>query len=167
MKPKTVGRANKGQIPDARVEFNHVGIIAGTIVLTADGEIPVQYLNKGDRIITRNAGMVALHAAKLTRQSVPAVRVAAGALGQKAPDTHVILPASQPVLVRDWRAKSIAGQNQAVLPAGCLIDGDQITDLGTRPMVLIQLGFDAPHVIYADGMELSVPALTQVVEAAA
>lgn len=159
MKPKTVGRATAGTIPHARKEFCHDGLIAGTIVLTGDGEIPVQYLSEGDRIITRNAGMVRLSAMRLTRGVLAAVRIAAGSLGQKRPGTHVVLPASQPVLVRDWRAKALAGQSQAVLPAGCLIDGEYITDLGARPMTLVQLGFDAPHVIYADGMELSVPAM--------
>lgn len=159
MKPNTVGRATRGSIPIARISHRHAGLIAGTIVLTSDGEIPVQYLSEGDRIITRNAGMVPLRAMRLTRQRVHAVAVKAGSLGQQRPGTNVILPASQQVLVRDWRAKALAGQAQAVLPAGCLIDGEFITDLGERPMTLVQLAFDAPHVIYADGMEMLIPAL--------
>jgi len=61
--------------------------------------------------------------------------------------------------VRDGRARAMTGQSQAGRPAGCLIDGEFFSDLGTRSIALVQLGFDAPHVIYADGMELSVPAL--------
>jgi len=87
MKPKTVGRATAGSIPHARKEFCHDGLIAGTIVLTGDGEIPVQYLSPGDRIITRNAGMVRLVQARLTRAVMHAVRIEAGLLGQKRPET--------------------------------------------------------------------------------
>ncbi len=160
MKPKTVGRVDGGQDPLMRAEFTHAGLAAGTIVLTSDGEIPVEYLSPGDKIITRNAGMVTLTAVKRQNARVASVAIAAGSLGDTRPETNVILPAAQHVLVRDWRAKALAGATQAVLPAGCLVDGEYITDLGERRMSLVQLGFDAPHVIYADGLELSVPALS-------
>ncbi|MCR8825686.1 Hint domain-containing protein [Pseudosulfitobacter koreensis] len=167
MKPKTVGRVESGNIPQLRAEIIHVGLVAGTILLTSDGEIPVEYLSAGDRIITRNAGLVTLKAVATTQIRSAAVAIAAGSLGQRRPETNVILPAAHQVLIRDWRARALAGAAQAVLPAGCLIDGEFITDLGVRTMTLIQLGFDAPHVIYADGLELSVPAMVTVRELAA
>ncbi|UOA26814.1 Hint domain-containing protein [Pseudosulfitobacter sp. DSM 107133] len=167
MKPKTVGRVDSGQAPQLRAEIIHVGLAAGTILLTSDGEIPVEYLSPGDRIITRNAGLVTLKAVASTRAQAAAVAIAAGSLGQMRPQSNVILPAAQQVLIRDWRAKALAGAAQAVLPAGCLIDGEFITDLGLRNMLLVQLGFDAPHVVYADGLELSVPAMVPVREMAA
>ncbi|MFX4298319.1 MULTISPECIES: Hint domain-containing protein [Roseobacteraceae] len=167
MKPKTVGRVESGHVPQLRAEILHVGLVAGTILLTADGEIPVEYLSPGDRIISRNAGLVTLKAISTTRIKSAAVAIAAGSLGQTRPETNVILPAAQQVLVRDWRAKALVGASQAVLPAGCLIDGEFITDLGVRNLSLIQLGFDAPHVVYADGLELSVPAMVAVQELAA
>jgi hypothetical protein len=159
MKPKTVGRTHRGGDPQLRTEFTHVGLVAGTILLTADGEIPVEYLSPGDRIITRNAGMVALAAVSSVRQVAEAVAIAAGALGHARPHHNVMLPAAQMVLVRDWRAKALRGATQAVMPAGCLIDDEFITALGAREMTLVRLGFDAPHVVYADGLEISVPAL--------
>ncbi|MEO1780185.1 MAG: Hint domain-containing protein [Pseudomonadota bacterium] len=159
MKPKTVGRASGGYIPQHRTCISHVGLVAGTIVLTSDGEIPVEFLSPGDRIITRNAGMVALRAVETEKVKTDAVRINAGALGHIRPPHTVMLPAAQTVLVRDWRAKALGGASQAVLPAGCLVDDEHITSLGARQMVLVKLGFDAPYVIYADGLELSVPAM--------
>ena len=168
MKPKTVGRASGGISPQQRTCISHVGLVAGTIVLTSDGEIPVEFLSPGDRIITRNAGMVALNAIETEKVKVEAVRINAGALGHIKPPHTVMLPAAQTVLVRDWRAKALGGAAQAVMPAGCLVDDEHITSLGPRQMVLVKLGFDAPYVIYADGLELSVPAMVaeQAVEAA-
>ena len=159
MKPKTVGRVSGGETPATRTSISHVGLVAGAIVLTADGEIPVEYLSPGDRIITRNAGMVKLASVETVRMTAEAVKIAAGSLGHTRPQHNVMLPASQMVLVRDWRAKALRGAAQAVMPAGCLIDDEYITSLGPREMTLVKLGFDAPYVIYADGLELSVPAM--------
>lgn len=159
MKPKTVGRQTSGNLRPERTCISHVGLVAGTIVLTSDGEIPVEYLSAGDKIITRNAGMVPLISTETARAQQEAVKIAAGSLGHTRPSHNVMLPASQMVLVRDWRAKALRGAAQAVMPAGCLIDDEFITSLGPRDMTLVRLGFDAPYVIYADGLELSVPAM--------
>ncbi len=167
MKPKTVGRTTSGQIPQMRTEFTHVGLVAGTILLTGRDAIPVEHLSVGDRIVTRNAGLVALAAVETEQVTVEAVAIAAGALGASRPNHAVVVPASQMVLVRDWRAKALDGAMQAVMPAGCLIDDHSITSLGPREMTLVRLGFHTPYVVYADGLEISVPALRQVTPVAA
>lgn len=159
MKPNTVMRELSGQKPPVRTEICHVGLVSGTLLLTADGEIPVEYLSPGDRIITRNAGYVALSAIESVRVSEEAVKIAAGSLGNTKPTHHIMVPAAQMVLVRDWRAKALRGASQAVMPAGCLIDDEFITSLGVREMTLVRLGFDAPYVVYADGLEVSVLAM--------
>lgn len=161
MKPNTVGRELSGHVPPLRKEISHVGLVSGTILLTADGEIPVEYLSPGDRIVTRNAGLVPLAAIQTVRVSEEAVKIAAGSLGDRKPTHHAMVPAAQMVLVRDWRAQALRGASQAVMPAGCLIDDEYITALGLRDMTLVRLGFAAPYVVYADGLELSVPAMTK------
>ncbi|WP_299041033.1 Hint domain-containing protein [uncultured Tateyamaria sp.] len=160
MKPNTVGRETGNMMPPLRIDIAHVGLVSGTLLLTADGEIPVEYLSPGDKIITRNAGLVRLTAIQSYRTTDEAVKIAAGSLGDTKPSHHIIIPAAQLVLVRDWRARALRGAAQAVMPAGCLIDDEFITSLGPREMTLVRLGFEAPHVVYADGLELSVPAMT-------
>ncbi|GGX48205.1 hypothetical protein GCM10007385_15040 [Tateyamaria omphalii] len=167
MKPNTVGRETGGQMPPLRIDIEHVGLVSGTLILTADGEIPVEYLSAGDRIITRNAGLVPLTASQSYRTTDEAVKIAAGSLGHTKPTHNVIIPAAQMVLVRDWRAKALRGAAQAVMPAGCLIDDEFITSLGPREMTLVRMGFESPHIVYADGLELSVPAMTMAGAAAA
>ena len=101
-----------------------------------------------------------LAAIQTVRVSEEAVKISAGSLGDRKPTHHAMLPASQMVLVRDWRAQALRGATQAVMPAGCLIDDEYITALGARDMTLVRLGFAAPYVVYADGLELSVPAMS-------
>ena len=91
------------------------------------------------------------------RTSAAAVAIKAGSLGQTHPGHNVITPAEQHILVRDWRAKSMFGKAQTVVEAGDLIDGEFITDLGTRNLHLVHLTFGRQHVIHADGLEISVP----------
>ncbi len=154
-------------MPPLRIDIAHVGLVSGTLILTADGEMPVEYLSAGDRIITRNAGLVPLAASQSYRTTDEAVKIAAGSLGDTKPTHNVIIPAAQMVLVRDWRAKALRGAAQAVMPAWCLIDDEFITSLGQREMTLVRLGFEAPHIIYADGLELSVPSMALTGAAAA
>lgn len=167
MKPKTVGRTESGQTPQMRTEFTHIGLVAGTSLLTAKDAIPVEQLSPGDRIVTRNAGLVVLEAMETEQVTVEAVAISAGALGASCPSHDVEMPASQMVLVRDWRARALGGAMQAVMPAGCLIDDHAITSLGPREMTLVRLGFHTPYVVYADGLEISVPALRLISPVAA
>lgn len=132
-----------------------VGFVAGTCILSQDGEIPVEFLSSGDRIITRDAGFVQLDQISHSRQMVPAIRFAAGSLGHLRPEQDLILPHDQQVLIRDWRAKALFGTSQAMVRAADLIDDEFICDLGPRSMMLYQLHFSSPHVVYAGGLEVA------------
>jgi hypothetical protein len=157
MKPKTVGRVGghdpqTGQLnPDLTATQ---GIASGSIVMTLDGEMPVEFLNSGDRIVTRDTGMSVIRSVRSFQTTCRAVRLRAGSLGHTRPDRDVVLSADQHVLIRDWRAEALFGGKRAMVPASRLIDGEFVTDLGEIDMLLYQIEFDSPHVIYVDGLEL-------------
>lgn len=131
------------------------GLAGGTPVMTLRGAVEVQDLVPGDRIITRDRGLCDLRAISHRDTAEGLVEVAPGALGQDRPDAPVILPETQPVLVRDWRAQARFGAPQAVVPVARLVDGAGITRLRADASVrLYTLLFDAPHVIYAAGIEV-------------
>lgn len=153
MKPKTVGRIS-GQ-DSAQAQHLIAGVMPGSLILTLDGEIPVEHLLPGDRIITRDTGTAVLRAIHRRQVMTRAVRITAGSLGDTRPDRDVTLPEDQQVLVRDWRAKALFGLRQAVVRAGALVDGEFILALGEQPMALFELEFDTPHVLYIDGLELA------------
>ena len=101
--------------------------------------------------------MVTLLDTFVHRISAQAVAIKAGSLGHTRPDHNVIIPAEQNILVRDWRAQSMFGKAQTIVQAEELIDGEFITDLGTRDLHLVHLTFDSQHIIYPDVSEISVP----------
>jgi Hint domain len=127
---------------------------AGTVVLTLDGALPVQFLAIGDRVITR-AGARSLRDITVSMaRDVRLVRVSARSLTPDSPQDDVILPPDQLVYVRDWRAPAMMGQRQGVVPVRKLMDGEHIRAEVFVEMRLFTLRFDREEVIYAGGMEL-------------
>jgi hypothetical protein len=72
------------------------------------------------------------------------------------PGHNAIIPSEQNILVRGWRARSMFGKAQTIVQTEDLIDGEFITDMGAHDLPLMHLTFDRQHVIYADGLEISV-----------
>lgn len=89
----------------AKANATEAGLAPGTVVMTMDGAIPVEFLNPGDRIITRR-GVRKLKA--IMRHTLPEgakrIVVSAEALGGK-PAKDVTLFPGQRIVVRDWRAR--------------------------------------------------------------
>lgn len=131
------------------------GLAPGTTVLTMDGAIPVEFLNPGDRIITRR-GVRKLKAIMRHNlpEGTPRIIVAADALGGK-PSTDVTLMPGQRVLVRDWRAQALWGKDIAAPQAARLVDGNFIRTETKGRQIMLSLYFGAPEILYADGLELA------------
>lgn len=130
------------------------GITFDARIMTLEGMKKVQSLRAGDRVITRGNGAVALQRVDQLSFVTPAVYVLAGSFGHYQTDRDTMLPAAQPVCVRDWRARLLARSDSVIMPAGALIDCEFVRDIGFVPMTVYRLFCDAPQVLYADGMEL-------------
>lgn len=131
------------------------GITAGTLVLTLEGELPVQFLAPGDRVITRSGARVLKEVGVSVLQDVQMVRISASALGHDRPDADIFVAPAQPILVRDWRAKALYGQEAAMVEAQRLADGDYIRKEVVAEVRLFTLRFEREEVLYAGGLELA------------
>ena len=122
--------------------------------LTATGACPVQQLKAGDRVVTRDGGLTALiglyHVIRWT-DIVAFHRLAVDGAGGLI---TTVLPADQPVLVRDWRAPALFGATQALVAAHRLIDEEFVPRRVPPRMTLYTLHLAAPAIIYVAGMEL-------------
>lgn len=136
------------------------GITAGTLVLTLEGELPVQFLAPGDRVITRSGArkLVAVDVAVIRNAQM--IRVTASALGHDRPETDLFLAPSQGILVRDWRARALYGRETAMVAAQRLTDGDYIRKETVAEVRLFTLRFAGDEVVYAGGLELACAAAT-------
>ncbi|MFO6462886.1 Hint domain-containing protein [Jannaschia sp. KMU-145] len=135
--------------------FRHA-LPPGSRVLTAAGDCRVETLRPGDRIVTRDRGMVELR--NIIRNDVPTgtamVAIPAGAMGRNRPERDLHLPLDQPVVIRDWRAKTIYNAREARIAATRLVDGAIIRRVRTPAMTTYSLVLDAPSALYVDGIEI-------------
>lgn len=129
---------------------------AGSRILTARGEALIETLEPGMRVITRDHGMsVVRDVIRLeVERGAPMIRIPANAMGQGKPERDVLLPPDQPVVLRDWRAKTIFRAKEARVAAQRLIDGTvirpDVSDGGTVWCLVL----DTPSALYVDGLEL-------------
>jgi hypothetical protein len=157
MKPNTVGRTDGTDRlagPYAPYAALDTGLLHGTHLLTLDGEIPVEFLSIGDKLITRDTGISKVVHIQRSTRAVHTIAFAAGSLGHTRPERDAQLAGDQMVLIRDWRARALFSAERALVAARTLVDGEFITDLGAVETTIYQIFCDGPHILYADGLEL-------------
>ena len=136
------------------------GLAAGASVLTLAGTVPVEYIAPGDRVITRAGARTVTSVAISVIRNARVVRISEGVLGKDRPQADMFVSPDQPILIRDWRAKAMAGLDQAVMTAEKLADGQYIKIETLDEVRIVSLGFSDAQVIYAAGLELGCEAAT-------
>ena len=136
------------------VSVAQAGVCAGTAIMTLEGEMPVELLVEGTRVITRDAGMSVLRKIEKTTVKVAPIRIKAGSLGHTRPDRDMMVTPGSRLHIRDWRAEALFGAKAVAVPANRLVDGEFLAEQPAREMTVYTLRFDKEHIIYADGVEL-------------
>ena len=135
--------------------FNTAGILPGTLVMTLDGDIPVEHIAPGERIITRR-GMRKVTSIEVTHvDNARVVRIAPNALGVGRPMAESVVAPNQQIFLHDWRAKALYSQAEALVAAERLCDGEYMRTEVMAEAYFITLHFEGPEVIYAGGLELA------------
>ncbi|WP_323037295.1 Hint domain-containing protein [Pararhodobacter sp.] len=145
-------------IPLVGARSRPTGLVAGTLIRTSAGEFPVEYLLAGDLIETAGNGIVELRGTSLIEaREVDVVMIPASAMGDPLarPAHGLVVPINQQVLVHDWRAQVLYGQDAMLTPASSLVDDVQVIRQTRARLRLIRLHFDAPQVIWADGLQVA------------
>ena len=123
-------------------------------VLTQRGAVPVESIQVGDKVITRDAGLIAVPAVRKTSTDMTPIQILAGSLGATRPDSDTILPPNTEIHVRDWRAAILLGTQTADIQATRVVDGEFVK-LGKRQSVNVyELCCACQHILYADGIEV-------------
>jgi hypothetical protein len=134
------------------------GIGAGTRIRTLDGTLPVEFLQPGDRIVTRSGAKRLVAVSVRQSRALDVVRVKASTLGHDRPGADLLIGPGQPIVVRDWRARALYGAEVAAVPSARLADGEFVRR-ETHALRLYTLRFAEDEVIWAEGVELACPAV--------
>lgn len=136
------------------------GLLAGTLIATDGGWMPVEDLRRGDRIVTFDHGLQPLRRSSRARLiSRPEARqggalvVPAQALGNRR--SLLLLP-DQAVLMESDRAEALYGDPFTLVPASALEGhaGIRRIDLPSEVEVIL-LEFENDELVYAEGMVLA------------
>jgi hypothetical protein len=128
-----------------------------TPVRTARGIIAAGHLKPGDRVVTRDNGAVPL--IEVTRLQVPGrgslspIRLRAPYFGQRG---DMLVSPDQPVLIAGPEAEYLFGDEEVLVPARYLADGQMAVAESHRAVALgVVLDLGQPEVIEADGCALA------------
>lgn len=137
-----------------KTKTTEAGICAGTTVMTLAGEMPVEHLAVGAKIITRDSGMAVLKSITSRTAKIQPIRIKAGSLGHTRPDRDMMVAPGTRIHIRDWRAEALFGAKAVNVPAHRLVDGEFLAEAALREVTIYTLHFDREHIVYADGIEM-------------
>ncbi|MBO9453205.1 Hint domain-containing protein [Tropicibacter sp. R16_0] len=127
--------------------------VAGTRIMTDMGPVPIEELHPGDRIVTRDHGLVPLR--WVGGREVPAqgayapIRFTAGSLDN---DRDLLVSPQHKMLLTGWKAELYFGEPEVLIAAKYLCDDNSVRrDTSMRTVHYLHLLFDRHEVIYAEG----------------
>ncbi|AUQ71287.1 Hint domain-containing protein [Phaeobacter inhibens] len=145
---------------------SHTGVICftpGTILRTPAGGVPVEHLQEGDWIQTRDSGAQQIQwigARRMTgarlfvTPELRPVRISGGALGMQRPDADLLVSPSHRVLLRGSHVQSLFNTSEVLVAARDLINGRDIAvDTQLREVTYIHLLLSDHQVLWANGVE--------------
>lgn len=144
--------------------------VAGTMILTDKGEYPVEALQAGDLVMTKDDGPQPLR--WIGRRQVPAVgslapiEIKAGTFGDHR---RLLVSPQHRVLVRDSLAELLFGDTEVLVSAKDLVNGRSVRVIEGGTVEYVHLLFDKHQIVSSEGLAtesfLPGPQSTQMFEA--
>ncbi len=161
------GRVAQVAVTPAEVDgapLDMMGLVRGTKVMTEDGPRPVEDLEIGDLVETKDDGLQPVRwiaRRRVGRAELAAdptlrpVRLRADALGDGIPEHELSVAPGLRTLVSGWRCQVLFGEDEVLAPAiGLRNDHAVVTEHGGEGVDYVHLMFDAHQVIFAEGLEV-------------
>lgn len=136
---------------------------AGTLILTAQGYIPVEKLKAGDEVFTKDHGHVPISwigSRKVSSELLAAfpnfrpIRISAGALGEGLPVADLLVSPQHRILIRSKIAQKMFGATEVLVAAKQLLQVDGINVAADVDSVeYVHFMCDEHEVVIANGAE--------------
>lgn len=126
---------------------------AGTLIQTAEGQRPIEDLRVGDLVETLDNGAQPIRwigrRRLLARGNLAPVRITAGAMGNRR---MMEVSPQHRMLVTSTVAELLFGENEVLVPAIHLVDGQSIIRRVGGTVDYIHLLFDRHEILFAEGI---------------
>ena len=136
-----------------------VCFVNGTLIATADMNIPVENLKVGDMVMSRDNGPQSISwigkrkfAGNSPAHLLP-IRIKANALGENMPQRDLLVSPQHRILVSDWRAEILFDAPEVLVPAKHLVNDSDIrvaTDM--NDFEYYHILFDTHQTIFSEGL---------------
>lgn len=157
-----LGTSGNDTACDSTSEIEQVVICftPSTRLATIRGEVAVEKLREGDRVITRDNGIQSLawvgkrdlSARNLTDQpDLNPVHIRKGSLGNGVPERDMIVSPNHRMLMTSHVANAMFGEREVLVSAKYLSGLDGITQILTPSVQYIHLMFEQHEIVLADG----------------
>lgn len=132
----------------------------GTLIETPRGEVPVESLREGDRVITRDNGIQEIRWVgnrTLSRDelalnpSLKPILIKAGSLGQGLPERDMVVSPQHRLLIAGDRTQLYFDESEVLVAAKHLVNNGAIQTLETLRTTYIHFMFDRHEVVLSDG----------------
>ncbi|MDF1668483.1 MAG: Hint domain-containing protein [Roseovarius sp.] len=127
--------------------------VAGTLISTPDGNVPVEQLEPGDLVHTQDDGPQPLR--WIGSRNVAAkgefapIRIAANTFGEH--DTLMLSPLHR-VLIRDSLAELLFGESEVLVAARDLVNDHSVRPVEGGTVTYVHILFDRHQVVYSEGL---------------
>ena len=128
--------------------------VAGTLIATPDGEVPVETLSPGDLVMTRDHGAQPLR--WIGTREVDAsgdfapIHIAEGTFGQHR---ALMLSPLHRVLIRDSLAELLFGEGEVLVAARDLVNDSTVRPVPGGQVTYVHILFDQHQVVFSEGLE--------------
>lgn len=126
---------------------------AGTLIDTPDGPRPVEEIAVGDLVMTQDNGAqpVRWHGSRSVagQGKFAPIRFAPGAIGN---DRALLVSPQHRMLIGGWRAELFFGEDEVLVAATHLVNGDTINRVPMRQITYHHLMFDQHEIVMAEGV---------------
>lgn len=130
-----------------------VCFVKGTQILTEDGCVPIEALQKGDRVETMDRGLQVIRwigsSIVKGQGALAPVRIEKGALGN---ERELWVSQQHRMMIDGWKAELLFGDSEVLVPAKHLADGKQIKVIDTEDVEYFHMLFDQHEIVFAEGV---------------
>ncbi|MTH34528.1 hemolysin [Paracoccus limosus] len=156
-------QGNSGFDGDPELPLDAICFAAGSLIATEGGEVAVEDLRPGMRVVTRDGGLQPvlwvgqrrLDAAALSAAPhLHPIRIRAGALGPDLPRRDLVVSPQHRILVRSTIAQRMFGAAEVLVAAKALLDLDGVEIAGDlQAVTYVHFLLPRHHVVLAEGLE--------------